>query len=88
MTMNSQNNACLSFADDQCLLDNTASPASLLTPNSSCNQGNLGSYILKVQDERDIIAAFDWARQYRFSISIKKTGHDYMTRKDSLTLCT
>ncbi|KAH8785886.1 putative isoamyl alcohol oxidase [Diaporthe sp. PMI_573] len=89
VTMNSQNDACLSFSDDQCLLDNTVSPASLPTSSSSCNQGNVGSYILEVQDETDIIAAFDWARRYRFPLSIKNTGHDYMTRnsrKNSLTL--
>lgn len=88
-TMNSQNDACLSFPDDQCLLDNTASPAALPTANSSCNQGNLGSYVLEVQDETDIIAAFDLARQYGVRLSIKNTGHDYMTRnsrKGSLTL--
>lgn len=59
--MKSQNDACLSFPDDQCLLDNTASPASLPTSNSSGNQGNLGSNVLEVQDETDIIAAFDLA---------------------------
>lgn len=88
-TMNAQNDACLSFPDDQCLLDNTVSPAALPAANSSCNQGNLGSYVLEVQDETDIIAAFDLARQHGVRLSIKNTGHDYMTRnarKGSLTL--
>lgn len=89
VTMNAQNDACISFPDDQCLLDNAASPAALPISNSSCNQGNLGSYVLEVQDEADIIAAFDLARQYQISLSVKNTGHDYMTRntrKGSLTL--
>lgn len=88
-TMNSVNDACLSFPDDQCLLDNTASPAALPTSNRSCNQGNVGSYVLEVQDETDIVAAFDLARQHRVPLSIKNSGHDYMTRnsqKGSLTL--
>ncbi|KAI7785904.1 isoamyl alcohol [Diaporthe eres] len=87
--MNAQDDSCLSFPEDQCLLDNSVSPASLPTANSSCNQGNLGSYVLEVQDEKDIIAAFDLARQHRVPLSIKNTGHDYMTRntrKGSLTL--
>lgn len=88
-TMNAQDDACLSFPDDQCLLDNTVTPAALPSSNSSCNQGNLGSYVLEVQDETDIMAAFDLARQHRVPLSIKNTGHDYMTRntlKGSLTL--
>lgn len=89
VTMNSQNDACISIPDDQCLLDNTASPAALPVSTSSCNQGNLGFYVLEVQDEADIIAAFDLARQHKIPLSIKNTGHDYMTRntrKGSLTL--
>lgn len=89
VAMNSQNDVCLSFPDDQCLIDNTASPASLPTSNSSGNQGNLGSYVLEVQDETDIIAAFDFACQYGIPLLIKNTGHDYMTRngrKGSLIL--
>ena len=88
-TMNSQNEVCLSFPDDQCLLDSTASPAELPSSDSSCNQGNLGSYVLEVQDETDVTAAFDFARQYRVPLSIRNSGHDYMTRnsrKGSLTL--
>lgn len=88
-TMNSQNDACLSYPDDQCLLDSADSPASMPTSNSSCNQGSLGSYVLEVRDETDIIAAFDLARQYKIPLSIKNSGHDYMTRnsqKGSLTL--
>ncbi|KAJ0109055.1 isoamyl alcohol [Diaporthe amygdali] len=89
VTMNSQNDACLSYPDDQCLLDSTLSPAPIPASNISCNQGNLGSYVLEVQDETDVIAAFDLARQFRLPLSIKNSGHDYMTRntaKGSLTL--
>ncbi|KAL1872425.1 hypothetical protein Daus18300_004396 [Diaporthe australafricana] len=59
------------------------------TSDSSCNQGNLGSYVLEVRDDTDISAAFDLARRYKIPLSIKNSGHDYMTRnsqKGSLTL--
>lgn len=78
--MNTQDDVCISYPEDQCLLDGTVSPAPLPPLNSSCNQGNLGSYVLTVQGASDVAAAFDFVRQHGISLSIKNSGHDYMTR--------
>ncbi|ROV95181.1 hypothetical protein VMCG_08531 [Cytospora schulzeri] len=89
VTRNSQSDACLSYPQDQCLLDGTVSPAPLPPQNSSCNQGNLAFYVYTVKYASDITGAFDFARQHEISLSIKNSGHDYMTRnnqRDSLVI--
>lgn len=89
VTMNPQDDVCLSYPEDQCLLDLTVTPAALPSPDSSCNQGNLGSHVLTVRDASDITAAFTFSRQHGVPLSIKNSGHDYMTRnsqKGSLVL--
>ncbi|KUI63017.1 6-hydroxy-D-nicotine oxidase [Cytospora mali] len=88
-TMSSQDDICLSYPEDQCLLDNTVTPAALPPSTSSCNQGNLASYVLPVQSASDVTAAFNFVRQYGVTLSIQNSGHDYMTRnsqKGSLVL--
>lgn len=80
VTMMPQDEICLSNPEDQCLLDITASPPPIPAPNSSCNQGNVPSFVLAIQDASDIIAAFKFARQHNITISVKNSGHDYMTR--------
>lgn len=87
--MNGQDEVCLSEPADQCLLDSTVSPAALPPGNSSCNQGSVPSYYIAVQGASDVSKAFDFARKYNISLSIKNSGHDYMTRnsqKGSLAL--
>lgn len=89
VTLDAVDNVCLSDPQDQCLLDNTITPAPLPSSNSSCNQGNLGLYYVAVQDASDASAAFAFARQHQIPLSIKNSGHDYMTRntqKGSLLL--
>ncbi|KAK2607051.1 hypothetical protein N8I77_005760 [Diaporthe amygdali] len=78
--MNGQDEVCLSEPADQCLLDSTVSPAALPPGNSSCNQGSVPSYYIAVQGASDVTKAFDFARKYNISLSIKNSGHDYMTR--------
>lgn len=87
--MNLQDEVCLSNPLDQCILDNTVTPAAMPAANSSCNQGSLPTYRITVQDAADIQAAFGFARQHNISISVKNSGHDYMTRnlqRESLLL--
>lgn len=78
--MNPQDDVCLSAPQNQCLLDNTVSPAALPATNSSCNQGNLPAYRITVQDAADVTTAFAFARSHNITISVKNSGHDYMTR--------
>ncbi|KAJ4385728.1 hypothetical protein N0V93_010158 [Gnomoniopsis smithogilvyi] len=87
--MNPQDDICLSVPQDQCLLDNTVTPAGLPATTSSCNQGNLPTYRVTVQEAADVTAAFAFARAHNITISVKNSGHDYMTRnlqRDSLLL--
>lgn len=87
--MNPQDDICLSDPRQQCLLDNTVSPAALPAANSSCNQGNLPTYRITVQGAADVNAAFAFARAHNITISVKNSGHDYMSRnlqRDSLLL--
>lgn len=89
--MSGQDEVCVSEPADQCLLDSTVSPAALPPANSSCNQGSVPSYYIQVQGASDVTKAFDFARKYNVSLSIKNSGHDYMTRnsqKGSLVLWT
>lgn len=89
--MNGQDEICMSEPTDQCFLDSTVSPAALPSANSSCNQGSVPSHYIAVQGASDVTKAFDFARKNNISISIKNSGHDYMTRnsqKGSLALWT
>lgn len=78
--MNPQGEVCLSYPDDQCLLDNTVTPAPRPASNSSCNQGNVPSYMVTVQEASDVTRAFAFARAHQIPLSVKNSGHDYMTR--------
>ncbi|CAJ2510988.1 Uu.00g066130.m01.CDS01 [Anthostomella pinea] len=89
--MNLQSEMCLSDPVDQCLIDNTISPAPLPAGNTSCNQGSIPSYYIDVTGAGDVVAAFDFARKHRVRLSIKNSGHDFMMRntgKGSLSLWT
>ena len=89
--MNGQGEGCMSEPADQCLLDGTVSPAALPPANSSCNQGSVPSYYIAVQGTSDVTKVFDFAREYDVPLSIKNSGHDYMTRnsqKGSLAMWT
>lgn len=89
--MNGQGEGCMSEPEDQCLLDSTVRPAALPSANTSCNQGSVPSYHIAVQGASDVTKAFDFAKRYNVTLSIKNSGHDYMTRssqKGSLALWT
>lgn len=89
VSLSPQDEVCLSSPEDQCLLDNTGATAALPAANASCNQGSLPPYVATVQQASDIAAAFAFARQHNITVSVKNSGHDYMTRnfqRDSLLL--
>ncbi|KAI5859293.1 FAD-binding domain-containing protein [Durotheca rogersii] len=87
--MNLQDEMCLSDASDQCLLNSTVIPAPEPPSGVSCNQGSVPSYYIEVRGASDVRAAFKFSRGYRIPLTIKNSGHDYMTRnsqKGSLAL--
>lgn len=89
--MNIQNEMCLSDPADECVLDNTVLPAPMPSGNSTCGQGSVPSYHITVESASDVTAAFDFARAYGVELSVKNSGHDYMTRsagRGTLTLYT
>ncbi|PVH97994.1 FAD-binding domain-containing protein [Periconia macrospinosa] len=88
--MNSQSEICLANSIEQCLLDNTDSN-SAIPANSTCFQGNVPSYYVEVGDVQDVITAFQFAKLHGITVSIKNTGHDYLTRntlRSSLSIWT
>ncbi|KAI1506305.1 hypothetical protein F5X99DRAFT_404370 [Biscogniauxia marginata] len=89
--MNLQSEMCLSDPADQCLVDNTVSPAGIPSGNSTCNQGSVPSYYIQVAGAEDVAAAFKFAGEHGVRLTIKNSGHDFMMRnsgKDSLSLWT
>jgi FAD/FMN-containing dehydrogenase len=78
--MNNQNEMCLSDPADQCILDNTVTPAGLAPSNATCRRGNVPDYYVEVTSAQDIISALSFSNTYGFPLSIKNSGHDYMTR--------
>lgn len=84
-----QDEMCLSDTVDQCLLDSTTSPAGMPLPGSSCNQGSVPRYYIEVQEAADVVATFDFAKTHNVTVTIKNSGHDYLSRnaqKGSLAL--
>jgi len=69
---------CMSNTTNQCVLDPANSNAS--TAGEQCNSGILSPYYIEVTSAADVQAAYTFARQTGTSLSIKATGHDYMTR--------
>ncbi|KAI0634231.1 FAD-binding domain-containing protein [Trametes polyzona] len=66
---------------DQCILDANAPNNSLaFLPPSQCRQGNLPSHYIDVQGPEDVSAAFDYSRRTGTPISVKNTGHDFLSR--------
>ncbi|KAI0121154.1 hypothetical protein BJ170DRAFT_147998 [Xylariales sp. AK1849] len=78
--MNTQSELCLSDPGDQCLLDNTVTPARVPPANATCNQGSVPEYYIDVESAQNVVDAFAFAKAEGLSISIKNSGHDYMTR--------
>lgn len=78
--MNNQAEMCLSDPADQCLLDNSVTPAGLPATNVSCNQGSVPGYYVEITNSQQVTDSFIWANVYGFPLAIKNSGHDYMTR--------
>ncbi|KAL7941105.1 hypothetical protein V8C42DRAFT_361357 [Trichoderma barbatum] len=78
---------CMSNITDECFFNN-GDPLSS-TDKRQCNQGLVSPYYLDVRSVDDVKAAYRFSRKTRVPISIKASGHDYMTRssmKGSLAL--
>ncbi|KAL7928323.1 hypothetical protein V8C35DRAFT_326041 [Trichoderma chlorosporum] len=78
---------CISNTTDECFFHN-GDPLSS-TNNLQCNQGLVSQYYLEVESVEDVKAAYRFSQKTGVPISIKASGHDYMTRssiKDSLAL--
>ncbi|KAI0556039.1 FAD-binding domain-containing protein [Xylaria curta] len=89
--MNLQSEACLSEPADQCLVDNTVTPAGIPASNATCNQGSVPSYYIEITKGSDVTAALKFAKEHQVTLSVKNAGHDYMTRnsgKGTLSLWT
>lgn len=89
--MQIQSEMCISEPADECILDNTVLPAPMPSGNSTCGQGSVPSYHIIVESASDVTAAFDFARAHGVELSVKNSGHDYMTRssgRGTLTLYT
>ncbi|KAI0595166.1 hypothetical protein F4775DRAFT_383507 [Biscogniauxia sp. FL1348] len=78
--MNLQSEQCWSDPADQCVLDNTVSPAPAPPRGAPCNQGSVPAYYVEVHEAADIGAAFAFAKAHGTPLAVKNSGHDYMTR--------
>ncbi|KAB8068512.1 hypothetical protein BDV29DRAFT_162313 [Aspergillus leporis] len=77
--MYNQVEICASSPSNQCLLDNS-NPTNPQALQASCNQGNMPSFSLKVQQPKDIIEAFRFSSCSGIRLSIKNSGHDFLGR--------
>ncbi|KAE8146052.1 hypothetical protein BDV25DRAFT_163280 [Aspergillus avenaceus] len=78
--MNNQVEMCASDPNDQCVLDNSDPTDPLAYVDATCNQGNVPSYYIEVQQASDATEAFKFAECSGTRLSIKNTGHDYLGR--------
>jgi hypothetical protein len=72
--MNLQSEACLSEPADQCLIDNTVTPAGAPLSNATCNQGSIPSYYIEITKGSDVTAALKFAREHKIVLSVKNAG--------------
>ncbi|KAI1489162.1 hypothetical protein F5X96DRAFT_642203 [Biscogniauxia mediterranea] len=72
--MNLQSGMCLSDPEDQCLVDNTVSPAGMPSENSTCNQGSAPSYYIQVTCAEDVAAVFKFTEEHEIRLTIKNSG--------------
>ena len=57
--------------------------------DTTCNQGNVGSYAVNVSSAEDVKTAVSWAAAHNVALSVKSTGHDFQGRsmnKDTLNI--
>ncbi|KAI9768106.1 MAG: hypothetical protein M1840_005140 [Geoglossum simile] len=86
-----QGEICPGPSTSQCILDNKNPTNPIAFGNASCGQGNLASYYIEVQEPRDVQMAFEFSKKTGVRLSIKNSGHDYLSRsnlKGSLALWT
>ncbi|GLB04246.1 hypothetical protein AtubIFM57258_009962 [Aspergillus tubingensis] len=89
--MNNQDEMCSSNPEDQCLLDSSDPTDPLAFVNQTCRQGNMPSYYIEVKDDSDVRHALHFSNCSGTRLSIKNSGHDYLTRssgKGTLALWT
>ena len=87
--MNSQDEICASNTTDQCVLDDASPLDPLAYQNRTCNQGSVSPYFIDVQYPEDVSKAFRFSTETGVKLSIKNSGHDYLSRsslKGSLAL--
>ncbi|KAI0827414.1 FAD-binding domain-containing protein [Trametes gibbosa] len=78
--LNSGGTICLA-SGEQCLLDAYApNNSKAFLPPRKCQQGNLPSLYVDVRGAADVSAAFGFVRRTKMPVSIKNTGHDYLSR--------
>jgi FAD/FMN-containing dehydrogenase len=88
--MYTQSEICMSEDENGYTLDETI-PALPNPANRTCRQGNLASYYIEVTGASDIVAAVRFATANKIALSVKNSGHDFLTRsslKRSLALWT
>ncbi|KAJ4466299.1 FAD-binding domain-containing protein, partial [Lentinula aciculospora] len=64
-----------------CLLDSEQpdNPAAFSNPRV-CNQGSIPEHTLPVESASDVVASFNFARDFNVPLVVKNTGHDYKGR--------
>ncbi|KAI9642653.1 hypothetical protein NHQ30_008384 [Ciborinia camelliae] len=86
---NNQDEICFTNVTDQCVLNNVLPTDATAFTNVSCNQGSVSKYYVQVEEVSDVVAAFNFSRKTGIRLSIKNSGHDYLSRsslKGSLAL--
>ncbi|CAD6445395.1 52aca933-d807-4e70-920e-cdb13b71edbc [Sclerotinia trifoliorum] len=87
--MNNQDEVCFTNVTDQCVLNNMLPNDATAFTNVSCNQGSVSKYYVQVEQVSDVVAALDFSKKTGIRLSIKNSGHDYLSRssrKGSLAL--
>ncbi|KAI9751186.1 MAG: hypothetical protein M4579_006165 [Chaenotheca gracillima] len=87
--MESQAEICALNAKDQCLLDDTNPSNPLAYADATCGQGSISPYYIEVHEASDVQAALRFSKRTGIKLSIKNSGHDYLSRsilKGSLAL--
>ncbi|ESZ90893.1 hypothetical protein SBOR_8734 [Sclerotinia borealis F-4128] len=87
--MNNQDEICFTNVTDQCVLNNVLPTDATAFTNVSCNQGSVSKYYIQVEEISDVVAALAFSKKTGIRLSIKNSGHDYLSRssrKGSLAL--
>ncbi|QSZ31942.1 hypothetical protein DSL72_001511 [Monilinia vaccinii-corymbosi] len=78
--MNNQDEICFTNVTDQCLLNNVLPTDATAFTNVSCNQGIVSEHYIQVEEVSDVVAALDFSKKTGIRLSIKNSGHDYLSR--------